>query len=654
MNFFEHQDRARRKTRGLIVLFTLAVVTILIAVNVSAAVVMGIMPGNPLNHLEIYVPATILTLLLIGGGAAVRVGQLRGGGDVVAEAMGAQRVSPQTSDYQLRRLHNVVEEVALASGVPVPQVYVLEDESGINAFAAGYSPTDAAVAVTRGALEQLSRDELQGVIAHEFSHILNGDMRLNIRLMGILFGILSISVIGRVLLRGGRGRSFGNRQKGHAAIVLLGLALMLIGYIGVFFGRLIKASVSRQREFLADAAAVQFTRQPQGIAGALKKIGAHSSGSRLKAADTEEVSHMLFASGLRAFMSLLATHPPLVQRIQALEPDFQARQLDELQPQRTKAAAAPLRPAGIQAEHASTAFTDPASDLAYRDTSTLSPEKLVNSLTADLETPDAQHLQQAQKLIESLPAPLYQAAITEEEVIPLLLALLLYSSPVLQAEWQSRLAPRLNASITTRIEYLAQAATALNPLQRLPLVELALPALRRQSTEKRQLLLSTLEDLIQRQQTLGVFEYALGHLLKQHLNDIHTPHAQRLEGRLQPAACRQALTDLFSVVAFWGHTDPSAARHAFGAGIRILFPYNPPEYQPPSDSSAEVSAGSGWTHRLDQALPQLEELNMAGRRLLIEGLVTTMDHDGQITVDEAELLHTICSYLHIPAPPLQP
>src|SRR5690606_28971990 len=248
----------------------------------------------------------------------------RQGGSVVAGLLGGLPVNPATDDPDERRLVNVVEEMAIASGVPVPAIYVLPGEESINAFAAGYGVHDAAVAVTRGALKHLTRDELQGVIAHEFSHILNGDMRLNIRLIGLLHGLLLLALIGRVLLRSG-GRSRGRRKEkgGSVQVALIGLGLVLLGYIGVFFGKLIKAAASRQREYLADAAAVQFTRNPEGIAGALKKIGALGAGSRIVHPRAEELSHLYFASGLRSsFAGLFATHPPLVERIRRIDPSF--------------------------------------------------------------------------------------------------------------------------------------------------------------------------------------------------------------------------------------------------------------------------------------------------------------------------------------------
>ena len=270
MNFFEHQAAARRMSSRLLLLFALAVAGIVAAVDAVAWLLTG--------SVQVVAFTSVATLAVIGFGSMYRIASLRGGGDAVALQMGGVPVPEDATDLNLRRLRNVVDEIASASGVPVPRVYVLEHEAAINAFAAGYSSSDAVVAVTRGALDRLNRDELQGVVAHEFSHILNGDMRLNIRLVGVLFGILMIGLIGRKILAPGR---FGGRGKGAGGVLGVALVAIVVGYIGLFFGRMIKAGVSRSREVLADASAVQFTRQAQGLAGALKKIGGLHEGARL-------------------------------------------------------------------------------------------------------------------------------------------------------------------------------------------------------------------------------------------------------------------------------------------------------------------------------------------------------------------------------------
>ncbi|EIP98429.1 Zn-dependent protease with chaperone function [Opitutaceae bacterium TAV1] len=361
MDFFEAQARARRRTARLVVLFICAL-TGLVAVGYfsTIAVLREFVPqGGDGYTAGIETDTTVRSwwdpqlLAGIAAGTCAVVGlaslfkwtQLRSGGRAVADMVGGRAIDPHTTDLKERQLLNVVEEMALASGVPVPGVYVLDKEPAINAFAAGHTPEDAVVAVTRGTLDQLSRDELQGVVAHEFSHILNGDMRFNLRLTTVIFGILVIGLIGRMVLlnmRYMRVRSSGGGKNNNGAgliavIVVTGLLLTVLGYIGYFFGRLIQAAISRQREFLADASAVQFTRNPQGIAGALKKIGGFAEGSRLQSGRSEQIEHFFFAQGFRSGLAgLWDTHPPLAERIQAIDTRFR--------PEKTEAGATPAAP----------------------------------------------------------------------------------------------------------------------------------------------------------------------------------------------------------------------------------------------------------------------------------------------------------------------
>ncbi|NJN52560.1 MAG: M48 family metallopeptidase [Gammaproteobacteria bacterium] len=326
MDFFGAQDRARRRTWQLGLLFVAAVVALVLATNLLIAVFaaftttqgvgLGFTGVIASTSVETWLGISALVVFVIAAASLYKYQVVRAGGRAVAEMLGATQLDPATVDFAERRMLNVVEEMAIAAAIPVPPVYLIE-EDGINAFAAGLGTDDAIIGVTRGTLDNLDREELQGVIGHEFSHILNGDTRINLRLIAILHGILFLGIIGETVLRGGR-RS---RGKGAGGIALLGIGLLAIGYAGTFFGNLIKAAVSRQREFLADAAAVQFTRNPTGIANALKKIGGSGQGSQLQAAHTREVSHLFFGQAVKFMMNgLFATHPPLERRIFALEP----------------------------------------------------------------------------------------------------------------------------------------------------------------------------------------------------------------------------------------------------------------------------------------------------------------------------------------------
>lgn len=335
-NFFSQQDLARRNTRLLVVLFSVAVLLLILLTNVIALVTLGFVNPETLKdnfdwHTLPWPVVSTISIVVIGAvsiAILLKWNALRHGGRAIAQSLGGERITPDSKDPLQRRLLNVVEEMALAANVPVPPVFLLP-EAGINAFAAGYSPADAVIGITRGALQQLSRDELQGVIAHEFSHILNGDMRMNIRLIAILNGILFIGHIGYYLLRSGSTAQRASRSRdsknGGGNIFFLALGLIIVGYLGSFLGNIIKAAVSRQREFLADASAVQFTRNSRGIASALKVIGSHSSHSRIMNRNADENSHLFFGEAISRWTSIFATHPPLAIRIKRLEPHWNGK-----------------------------------------------------------------------------------------------------------------------------------------------------------------------------------------------------------------------------------------------------------------------------------------------------------------------------------------
>ncbi|CAM5213746.1 M48 family metallopeptidase [Alishewanella longhuensis] len=329
-NFFQQQDLARRNTKILILLFMLAVLSLIVLTNVLVMLSFGFFQGQQAMRLpwELISTISLVVIAVVGLAIVAKWQQLKLGGRTIAQSLGGERLSADSKDPLQRRLLNVVEEMALAANLPVPPVYLLP-ERGINAFAAGYSPADAVIGVTQGCIEQLNRDELQGVVAHEFSHILNGDMRMNIRLIAILNGILFIGHIGYYLLRAGRGARIGfssrKRGEGAGAIMLLGVGLVVIGYLGSFFGNLIKAAVSRQREYLADASAVQFSRNPRGIAGALKRIGGYKPGSRIQHGNADEVSHFFFGEAISRWAAIFATHPPLEKRIRRVDPSWNGR-----------------------------------------------------------------------------------------------------------------------------------------------------------------------------------------------------------------------------------------------------------------------------------------------------------------------------------------
>lgn len=623
MNFFEHQAAARRTSTRLVLLFALAVLCIVAAVDVVTAIAIGHNPG-------LLAFISVVTLAVIGLGSAYRLATLRGGGEAVALQFGGTPVPEDTTDLNLRRLRNVVEEIAIASGVPVPKLYVLEHETAINAFAAGYTPSDAAVAVTRGALDRLNRDELQGVIAHEFSHILNGDMRLNIRLIGVLFGILMLSLIGRKILQvgGARGRNAG-------AIFGIALVALVVGGIGLFFGRMIKAGISRSREALADASAVQFTRQTVGLVGALKKIAGVGDGSYLTdRSKAEEASHMLFGDGL-SLSGLFATHPPLLQRIQALEPSFRADQLDALKAQWL---AAP--PDGLDEDQrmglANGAHARLPSEGAHFN---ITPPMVV----AQVAQPAPDDYRRADAIATAIPDALRDLAGRREAVMPLLLGLLLSDDERLQATQQADIAARLGQPVAdAALRMQQQLIDELHPMLRLPLAQLAFPVLRRWPRPDLDTFMDTVYAVVNADGEVSLFEYCLGQLLRVQVRESLDPQKYARFGRRKLPQVREPIALLLAVVAQAGNDDRMAAERAYLDGLQRVLPREHIAYRPPDNG---VLA-------LDDVWAPLDALDPLAKQALVEGITAAVGNDGRVSVAESELLRTVCAVLHCPLPPM--
>lgn len=638
MNFFKRQDEARRAARRLVLLFGLAVIAVVAAVDFVVFMLMrqgearahGYMP--PLGewlavHPRMVVGTTLIVLAIIGVASFYKTMILGGGGGVVARSLGGVRISADTTDPLQRRLLNVIEEMAIASGVPMPEVYLLEQESGINAFAAGHNTSNAAIGVTRGALTTLNRAELQGVIAHEFSHILNGDMRLNVRLMGLLFGLLVIALIGRTVLRGAT-RVRGDRKGGVMIVVLIALAVLVIGYIGLFFGRLIQAAVSRSREALADASAVQFTRDPGGLRGALVKIGASAAGSRVGNAEVEEVAHMLFAPGISRFF---ATHPPLVERLKAIDPRFDPKEIDSARARMAAEAAAAVEPPSAAKSDARSGGSPFAFDL---------PVALPSAVAGLVGNPGTAHMQIAREIRESLPEAIVAAGRHPQSARALLLALALDSNPDTRARQKQVIAQRLTPEIAAVTGALEPLVDALEPEQRSPALMRGFAALRQLTHEDRVQLMACLNGMLPRDGDVALHSYVLRKLAQMHLRDDLNPSAR--VSRLTLQDVQQDAQVLFSVIARHGHDDETSARRAYEAGMHHLFPRERPAY----------GVTGAWGAALDVALSRLDQLAPIAKEQLIEAMVATVTHDQQLTMGEAELLRAVCASVHCPLPPL--
>lgn len=642
MNFFKRQDETRRSSRRLVFLFALAVIAVIAAVDLLVFLVLsqaeahseGSRDGGvamPLGmwmatHPGTVVLTTLVVLGIISLSSLYKTMVLSGGGGVVARSLGGVRISADTSDPLQRRVLNVIEEMAIASGVPMPEVYLLEQEGGINAFAAGHNPSNAAIGVTRGAMTTLNRAELQGVIAHEFSHILNGDMRLNVRLMGLLFGLLVIALIGRTILRLAS-HARGDSKKGVVVVFVIAAAVLVIGYVGLFFGRLIQAAVSRNREALADASAVQFTRDPTGLRGALVKVGALSGGSQIGNPEVEEVAHMLFAPGMKRFF---ATHPALVDRLKAIDPTFNPREFDAA---RAKIVAAAQEEAA-RAEAPQTTAADRLESLI-----TL-PAAAPAAVAGLVGNPGTVHIQLARQIRESLPEAIVAAGRHPRSARALLLGLALDSDPQARERQTRFVAQQLSAEVATAMSALAGSIDSLAHEQRIPVLLRAFPALRQLTREERMQLMSCLNGMLQREGRVSLHSYVLRKLAQVHLRDDLEPTARTRQLPLN--VLRNDIQVLFSVLARHGHDDETESRRAYEAGMQHLFPRECPAYGVPAN----------WAAPLDVALSRLDQLLPAGKEQLVEAMVKTVTHDQKLTLGEAELLRAVCASLHCPLPPL--
>ncbi len=635
MNFFQRQTQTRRLSRQLVVLFLIAVIAVVVAVDFALFTAFASLAPDAEG---IQVPTVAwmsahpgivgITSLIVVGVIALsslyKTTVLSGGGGVVARSLGGVRISADTTDATQRRLLNVVEEMSIAAGVPMPEVYLLEQESGINAFAAGHNAANAAIGVTRGALTKLNRAELQGVIAHEFSHILNGDMRLNVRLMGLLFGLLVVALIARTVLRHAPRGGSGKKGGAVAGLLLVAFAVLIIGYVGLFFARLIQAGVSRSRESLADASAVQFTRDPSGLRNALVKIGAIGGGSQISSAEVEEVAHMLFAPGIKRFF---ATHPQLEERLKAIDPRFDKREFAEAQARlqaMTEAAAEPTPQRQSAAERLEEVISIPAAA----------------QWAALVGNPGTAHMATAKRIRESLPESLVTATRHPESARALLLALALESDPAARERQLRYIAQQLGTTIASAAGVLVGEVTLLAPEQRLPMLLALFPTLRQLGRDERLQLMACLNGMLQREGRLSLQAYSLRKLAQVHLRD--DLEARTRLGRASLTGLSNDLQILFSVIAQHGHSAEVDARRAYEAGMHHLLPRERPAFAPVVN----------WQPSLDVALSRLDQLAPPAKEQLIEGLAKTVVHDQQLTVGEAELLRVVCATLHCPLPPL--
>ena len=660
MDFFAAQALARKRTSRLLVFFALAVAGTIAAAYLAAIYLLEFTAAGASQraiygdydprgsalvlwqpHVFAYVAAG--TVLIVGFASLYKWRQYAAGGSVVAESLGGRRIDPGTRELNERRLLNVVEEMAIASGTPVPAVYVLDDEGGINAFAAGLTTSDAVVAVTRGTLEKLNRDELQGVVGHEFSHILNGDMRLNLRLAAALFGILVIGLAGRGVLFSLRHARMRPREKNNGGVVPValaaGLALMIIGYVGYFFGRIIQAAVSRQREFLADASAVQFTRNPIGLTGALKKIGGYALGSRMESSKSAAIGHFFFAQAFRSGLTgLWSTHPPLEQRIRALEPGFDGRYFEP--PEVVDVARESFVEAGLASPPPRSAFAPPPSAPpvigSIAPAAAAAAVQAIGSLTAD-------QIANARLLLDATPPELREAARTAACARSVVFGVLLDLDPAVRTRQRELVAARAGADAARKLDTFDASLRALRPEHKLPLLQIALPALRQIPAAELAAFLDTLDELVHADAQVSAFEFALQKLLTHTLKLGHAP-AKAVVQYHSFHAVADEISIVLSALARAATSDPAWAERAFAAGgteLKLL----ESRLRFVSESAASLAA-------LDTALDKLAAASLPIKQRTLTAAARVVTADGRLLITEAELLRAVAAALDCPMPPL--
>ncbi|MEY4797755.1 MAG: hypothetical protein RI978_56 [Verrucomicrobiota bacterium] len=612
MNFFRAQDEARGRTTKLVVLLVLAILMLTGSLYAIAVYAKGeLMERGSLDWFQpkLFLATSGTALVVILGTSWWRISELAKGGAFVAQSLGARPVSPHTKDLAERRYLNIVEEMSLAAGLPKPACFVVDHDSTINAFAAGNNPQDAAVAVTRGALTYLNRDELQGVIAHEFSHIGNGDMKLNLRIIGTIAGLTALSQLGYILMRLMRHADGKDSAKVAVPLAFGGFVIFLLGLGGVLFARIIQASVSRQREYLADASAVQFTRNPEGLAGALKKIAGLKGGQREATTSELETQHLFFSSTGGFMEFIFSSHPPIGDRIRRLLPTF-----DGVIPDVEPVGASDELVAGLSGRQASAAIPPPIrSARAHR-------------IPTNLE------IQEAVGFQGTLPMELRASAADSIGAMAIVLGLILRQNPELRAQQLQTAQGLAGGEVIAEALRLAPLLQALPAGSRLPLLDLSMPALRQLS--KAQLALFRLA--IQKvgfDANDGLIVLLVQASMRRHLDDAGRSGPPPLVG----LSVSYAL--VLSAVVRTSRETAQAQQEAFALGVA--------ELARPDLSTTILAESDVDLQKVDEALAVIAAQSVFERRRFVRACGVAMLHDDVAEAAEIEILRAVADTLGI-------
>lgn len=646
MDFFSEQDQARRSTKLLVALFSIAVIVLIAITNFLVAMTLWLVNEQIAGNYQAYQGALdtlvyqetlgltdyislqrfSLIALAVTGVIACAVLfkwiQLSGGGKRVAEQLGGKRIHPNTSDDNEQRIVNVVEEMALASGMPAPSVYLLDKEIGINAFAAGSTPADAVIGVTKGCLEQFNREQLQGVVAHEFSHILNGDMRLNIRLVAILHGILFIGLIGELLLRGSAVRSYrSNRNSKNTQIAVLGVAFLVIGGLGRFFGNWIKSAVSRQREYLADASAVQFTRNPQGISDALKIIGGYGPSATVQSTSAAEMSHLFFGQAVNHINGLFSTHPPLASRIKRIEPNWDGNFIVR-EP----------RKAVHEATHSA------KETLFSSHHSPLNPVVGAAILTAETLANGTHHT--VEKVPGGLSLSLSQHVHEPFSAIAIIFNMFLSEDMDIREKQFGFIQQSKFAGIILQIQQLEKNIDILDNVKRLTLIELTVPALKCMSKGQYSIFYKTLLLLIRADKKFELFEWCLYQVLRHYLDPEFGKTKLSRSVHKKVNAVEKEFQLVLSLLAHYGVNNLDEKQRAFNRGAYAAGFYTLALLE---EQQFSIDSFVDAVNQLANCYPLLKPK-------LLKALRDCAAHDNAVNAEELEILSAVAAVMDSPVP----
>ena len=608
MNFFRAQDEARGRTTKLVVLLVLAIVVLAGSLYVLA--VLGQQKLVRGGEIEWFQPKLFLAtagtaLVVILGGSLLRIAELSKGGGAIAERLGGRLIGATTKDAAERRYLNVVQEMALASGLPVPLCYVIDGDETINAFAAGNTPQDAAVGVTRGALRNLTRDELQGVIAHEFSHIGNGDMKLNLRIIGTVAGLTALAQLGYIIVRIGL-NSGSSRKNNLWPLAIAGLVVVLVGLGGVFFARVIQASVSRQREYLADASAVQFTRNPLGFASALRKVAGLSGAQREASSAELEAQHMFFAGSAGFLESLFSSHPPIDERIRRVDPAFDGHIPD-------------VTPVAVTDD-------EPVSGLSGRAVAT--PPPLPTSARA---VPTDLQIQDSVGFRGVIPGALRAASEDPVSAMAVVLGLILRHDPAQRAAQLAQAEGLAGGEVVKEARRLDALLRGVPAGSRVALLDLSMPALRQLSPAQVAAFRKALERAGYEAED-GLIVLLIQASMRRYLSTDKNPPSR--PGDLA-AACGLVL----SAVVQTSGENPAAQGRAYvlGSGVLGMAGLSPTMVPPASVDLAKV----------DEALAVIAGQGVPARRQFVRAIGAAMLHDGRAEPAEVEIVRAVADSLGI-------